>query len=306
MKTSEARRAPHQQPPKRRRRGPVLLAMLIGLGGGLLVSMPLADWLGGASLPENPRITNPFAAWSGIGDQNILVLGTDVGGGNTDVIATLRINGGITSITQVPRDTYIEAEGYRPTKINALYSLGGTDLLERELSRKMGQPITHHVVVNLNAIRRISDALGGIDVDVPKRMRYTDRSQGLSIDLQPGPQRLKGNDLEGFLRFRHDEWGDIGRIERQQLALKALFRKLTRPENLVRLPVLLAAGGNDVKTNLGPMELGGLITAMGTTELKTERLGGRPFMLDGISYWEADWPRPAGEGDGSFDNNYVY
>jgi LCP family protein required for cell wall assembly len=284
----------------------VLLAMLIGLGGGLLASMPLADWLSGTALPENPRITNPFAAWSGIGDQNILVLGTDASGANTDVIATLRINGGITSITQVPRDTYIDPEGYRPTKVNALYALGGTELLERELSFKMGRPITHHVVVNLNAISRISDALGGIEVDVPKRMRYTDRSQGLSIDLQPGPQLLRGNDLEGFLRFRHDEWGDIGRIERQQLALKALFRKLTRPENLVRLPMLLAAGGNDVKTNLGPMELGGLITAMGSTELKTERLGGRPFMLDGISYWEADWPRPAGEGDGSFDNNYVY
>ncbi|QNI71142.1 cell envelope-related transcriptional attenuator domain-containing protein [Cyanobium sp. NS01] len=306
MKTSEARRAPHQQPRQRRRRGPVLLAMLIGLGGGLLASMPLADWLSGTALPENPRITNPFAAWSGIGDQNILVLGTDASGANTDVIATLRINGGITSITQVPRDTYIDPEGYRPTKVNALYALGGTELLERELSFKMGRPITHHVVVNLNAISRISDALGGIEVDVPKRMRYTDRSQGLSIDLQPGPQLLRGNDLEGFLRFRHDEWGDIGRIERQQLALKALFRKLTRPENLVRLPMLLAAGGNDVKTNLGPMELGGLITAMGSTELKTERLGGRPFMLDGISYWEADWPRPAGEGDGSFDNNYVY
>ena len=130
--------------------------------------------------------------------------------------------------------------------------------------------------------------------------------ESIYIDLQPGPQLLKGNDLEGFLRFRYDEWGDIGRIERQQLALKALFRKLTRPENLVRLPMLLAAGGNDVKTDLGPLELGGLITAMGSTELKTERLGGRPFMRDGISYWEADWPRPAGDGDGSFDNNYVY
>ncbi|SBO42876.1 LCP family protein [Cyanobium sp. NIES-981] len=285
----------------------MLLAMLIGLGGGLLASMPLAEWLSGARLPENPRITNPFTAWRGIGNQNILVLGTDVGGGNTDVIATLRIEGGTTYITQVPRDTYIEPEGYGPQKINALYAIGGTDLLEQELSRKLGQPITHHLVVNLRAIRHMADALGGIEVDVPKRMRYTDRSQGLTIDLQPGPQLLKGNDLEGFLRFRHDEWGDIGRIERQQLALKALFRKLTRPENLVRLPVLLNAGGKDVKTDLGPMELGGLITAMGTTELRTERLGGRPFMLNGISYWEADWPRQqGGTADPGFDNRYVY
>ena len=137
-----------------------------------------------------------------------------MGGGNTDVIATLRIEGGITQITQVPRDTYIEAEGYRPLKINALYAIGGTELLERELSLKMGRPITHHVVVNLQAIRRMADALGGIEVDVPKRMRYSDHSQGLYIDLQPGPQLLKGNDLEGFLRFRYDDVFESGqRVE---------------------------------------------------------------------------------------------
>jgi anionic cell wall polymer biosynthesis LytR-Cps2A-Psr (LCP) family protein len=73
------------------------------------------------------------------------------------------------------------------------------------------------------------------------------------------------------------------------LALQALFRKITRPENLVRLPALLLAAGKDVRTDLGPMELGGLITRMGSTQLQTAHLDGRPFDLDGISYWEADW-----------------
>ncbi len=275
---------------KRGKRGPVLVAIVVGLGGGLLLSLPLWQWIASNPGLGSTSVTNPFAAWTGVGDQDILLLGTDVGGGNTDVIASLRVEGGTTRIIQVPRDTYIEAEGYGPHKINALYSLGGTDLVKRELSRKLGRPITHHVVVNLAAIRRMADAIGGIEVNVPKRMYYVDNSQGLTIDLQPGPQTLKGRDLEGFLRFRHDEQGDIGRIERQQIALQALFRKLTRPEHLVRLPALLAAAGKDLKTDLGPMELGGLITAMGTTELNTKRLGGQPFMLDGISYWDAEWP----------------
>ncbi|MCP9881162.1 LCP family protein [Cyanobium sp. Alchichica 3B3-8F6] len=290
-------------PRKRSRRGSVLVAICVGLGGGLLLAGPLWELLSENGAATNNAITNPFAAWSGITNLDILLLGTDVGGGNTDVIASLRVDGGITRITQVPRDTYIEAEGYGPHKINALYSLGGTDLVKRELARKLGRPITHHVVVNLAAIRRMADALGGIEVDVPKRMAYTDHSQGLTIDLQPGLQTLKGRDLEGFLRFRHDAMGDIGRLERQQLALQALFRKLTRPEHLVRLPVLLAAAGKDLKTDLGPMELGGLITAMGTTQLETKRLGGRPFYRNNISYWEADWPQPvldssAGYGSG--------
>ena len=282
------------RPRRRSRRGKVLAAIVVGLSGGLLLAVPLSDLLSGQTTKPNTAVTNPFAAWSGVGDQDILLVGTDVGGGNTDVIAALRVEGGVTRIIQVPRDSYIEAEGYGPNKINALYAIGGLDLLKRELSRKLGRPITHHVMVNLGAIRRMADAIGGIEVNVPKRLSYTDRSQGLYIDLQPGLQNLKGRELEGFLRFRHDELGDIGRLERQQLAWQSLFRKLTRPEHLVRLPALLSAAGKDLKTDLGPMELGGLITAMGTTELNTKRLGGRPFMRNGISYWDAEWPRSEG------------
>ncbi|MFN9907011.1 MAG: LCP family protein, partial [bacterium] len=124
--------------------------------------------------------------------------------------------------------------------------------------------------------------IGGIEVDVPKRMEYTDNTQGLYIDLQPGLQTLKGRDLEGFLRFRHDETGDIGRLERQQLAVQALFRKLIRPEQLVRLPVLVMLSGNDMQTDMGPMELGGLVTAISTTELKIRHLDGQPFDQGGV------------------------
>jgi LCP family protein required for cell wall assembly len=265
--------------------------MLTGLGGGLLLAGPLAEWISEQAGGERPAFVNPFAAWTdGVASEDLLLLGTDVGGGNTDVIATLRIDGGVTRITQIPRDTYIEAERYGPVKINALYALGGTDAIKREVSFRLGRPVRHHLLVNLTGIRTMADLLGGIEVDVPKRMAYVDNSQGLTIDLEPGPQTLRGRDLEGFLRFRHDEMGDIGRLERQQLALRALFRKLTRPDQMIRLPALLLAAGKDVQTDLGPMELGGLITAMGRTTLETRQVGGRPFDLNGISYWDADWP----------------
>lgn len=291
---------------RRGRLGPVLTAMAMGLGVGLLLSMPLSEWLSENPLGENQRIINPFAAWSRVGAQNILLLGTDEEGGLTDVIASVRIDGGTTKVTQVPRDTYIELDGFGPQKVNALYPIGGPKMAKRELSRRLGRPISHYLVVNLRAIRRMSDAVGGVEVDVPKRMYYVDNTQGLTIDLQPGLQTLKGRDLEGFLRFRHDEMGDIGRIERQQLVLHALFRKLTRPDQLVRLPVVLAAVGNDIRTDLGPMELGGLVTAMGTTKLQVERLDGHPFYLDGISYWEAYWPDPLERSDRDDGGRYSF
>jgi len=98
------------QPRSARRRAPVLIAVACGLGAGLLLAGPLAQLISArASAGSGGLLTNPFAAWSGgMGRQDVLILGTDVGGGNTDVIATLRIDGNRTSITQIPRDTYIE------------------------------------------------------------------------------------------------------------------------------------------------------------------------------------------------------
>jgi LCP family protein required for cell wall assembly len=264
--------------------------MVFGLGTGLVLARPLADLLSAQAGADGPAFSNPFAAWGqGIGRQNLLVLGTDVGGGNTDVIAVVHVGDGVTKVTQIPRDTYVEDPRFGPVKINALYSLGGVDAIKAELTTHLNRPIQHHLVVNLASIRRMADQLGGIEVDVPKPMVYTDRSQGLFIDLKPGVQTLRGRDLEGFLRFRHDETGDLGRMERQQLALKALFRKLAEPQNLVRLPALLLANSKDLQTDLGPMELGGLITSMGGTTLKAQRLDGRPFDQGGVSYWDADW-----------------
>ena len=124
-------------------------------------------------------------------------------------------------------------------KINGLLAAGGPEAVERELPRLMDRPIRHHIVVKLDAISTLADLVGGIEVDVPKRLYYVDRSQGLVIDLQPGRQLLKGKELEGFLRWRNDGRGDFGRFERQQLALKALFERIKQPQNLIRLPVRL-------------------------------------------------------------------
>lgn len=264
--------------------------MAFGLSGGLLLARPLADLLTIRSNDHRLALDNPFAAWgAGIGDANLLVLGTDMGGGNTDVIAVMHVADGVTRIIQIPRDTYVEDGRFGPGKINALYSLGGPEAIKAEISQHLNRPVQHHLVVNLAVIRRLADELGGIEVDVPKRMVYVDRSQGLFIDLQPGRQVLRGHDLEGFLRFRHDETGDLGRMERQQLALRGLLRKLSEPQSLVRMPALLLTLGKDVRTDLGLMELGGLLSTMRGTTLRAQRLDGRPFDRGGVSYWAADW-----------------
>ena len=294
-----------QQPSQGTPRRHIVLAVVVGLSGGLMLSVPLSRLINSepSSTAEQPvappqpaPLANPFAGWTGFGAREVVVLGRDRTGNNTDVIFTVRVNGTTTTITQIPRDSYIDAEGFGAMKLNALMAYGGVEAVERELSRLMNRPIRHHILVRLDAIETLANMVGGIEVDVPKRLYYVDRSQNLVIDLQPGPQVLKGKDLEGFLRWRNDGRGDFGRLERQQLALKGLFEQMKQPQNLIRLPALITAAGQALETDLGPMELGGLITAMGTTDLNASTLNAVPFYADGISYLDTEWPAKTSTG----------
>ena len=271
---------------KPRRRLPLIpFALGVALGYGL--AGPLPHLAGGAlaALLHGPTklagLVNPF----GLGDRQVLVLGTDKVADNTDVMFTVQVKDGTTRVTQVPRDTFVESDAYGVTKANALFALGGPDGVKREVGQLVNAPVERYLKVNLRAVQRLADALGGVEVDVPKRMYYVDNSQGLYIDLYPGRQLLKGEALEGFLRFRHDELGDLGRMERQKLVLREVFRKLVQPSTLAQLPALLKIAGDDVKTDLSPVEMGQLLTAMAGSKLTTNQLAGRVFWQDDLSYW---------------------
>ncbi len=248
-----------------------------GLAGGLMLSVPFA------------RI-HPLSGWWGLGVGEVVVLGQDAAGTNTDTIFTVKVQPGSTTITQIPRDSYINPDGFGAMKINGLLTRGGPEAVERELTRLMNRPVRHHVVVSLQTLPLLANLLGGIEVDVPKRLYYVDRSQDLVIDLQPGRQVLRGKALEGFLRWRDDGRGDFGRLERQQLALKGLVERLRQPQHVVRIPLLLSVARTQIQTDLNLLQMGALLTAVMITDLNTERLRATPFSLGGVSYLETIWP----------------
>ena len=98
---------------------PVAAAVVAGLSGGLILSVPLSRLITAPAstedeplaLPQPAPLANPFAGWTGFGAGEVVVLGRDRSGSNTDVIFTVRVDGTTTSITQIPRDSYIDAEG---------------------------------------------------------------------------------------------------------------------------------------------------------------------------------------------------
>ena len=281
-------RPPTARPTKQKRRPLVPFVLGIALGWGMAGPLPHLAGAAMAALLKGPQslgaLVNPF----GLGDRRILVMGTDKVAGNTDVMFTVQIKDGKTLLTQVPRDTFVESQQYGVLKANALYNSGGIDAVKQELSNLLHAPVDRYVRIDLQAVKSLGDAIGGVDVDVPKRMHYVDNSQGLYIDLYPGIQRLKGEQLEGFLRFRHDEMGDLGRMERQKLVLAEVFKKLGQPSTLAQLPGLLKVAGADIKTDLSGLEMGQLVTAMAGTKLATNQLAGRIFWQNELSYWMPD------------------
>jgi LCP family protein required for cell wall assembly len=220
-------------------------------------------------------------------------------GENTDVMFTVRLDGDITHITQVPRDTFIESPQLGVVKANSLFALGGIQTAKDEVGQLLSAPIDRYLKVNLDAVSKLAEALGGVEVDVPKRMYYVDNAQGLYIDLYPGRQLLKGKELEGFLRFRHDEQGDLGRMERQRLVMAKVFSKLADPATIARLPALLEIAGNDMVTDLSPIEMTQLMSALGRTKLSTQRVPGRLYWHNDLSYWmpNSNQVHPSGNGD---------
>ena len=220
--------------------------------------------------------------------EPILVLGSDQVSGSTDVMFTVRVGDGLTRVTQVPRDTFVETPTLGVQKVNALYATAGIEATRKEVSRLVGTPVEKYLKVNLRAVERVAEALGGVEVNVPKRMYYVDNAQGLYIDLYPGRKILKGRELEGFLRFRHDEEGDLGRMDRQRLVINEMFGKLVRPATLVQLPALMKIAGEDIDTNLSPLDLSRVIGLMGQSKLSSQRLPGRLYWQDDLSYWMPD------------------
>jgi LCP family protein required for cell wall assembly len=190
----------------------------------------------------------------------------------------------------VPRDTRAEIPGHGEDKINAAYAYGGPRLTIQTVERLLGVKADFYVKLGPQSFTHLIDAVGGIDIDVEKDMKYTDTWGGFTIDLKKGYQHLDGQQATGYIRFRHDAMGDIGRVERQRKVMQVLLHQLKQPSTVLAAPKLLEAFSKNTQTDLTPVELM-------TLGLFVLRSGGSPLQestLPGTfapSYWEPDLPK---------------
>ena len=217
----------------------------------------------------------------------------DVGRSDTLMIATLDPDKNQAALLSVPRDTRVKIKGHGFDKINAAYAYGGRKLTQETIESLLNTHIDHYIKINVHGFTKIIDALGGIDIDVEKRMYYEDPwddDGGLYIDLQPGMQHMDGKTAITYVRYR-DEEGDIGRIKRQQNFMKAVMDKLVSPTIIPKLPAIVSAVFDSVETDMSVSEI---LSFLGTLQdakdngLKSEMLPGKPVYIEGISYWVPD------------------
>ncbi len=226
---------------------------------------------------------------------NVLIVGLDNvdGGSRTDAIALAIFdaeNKGL-RIASIPRDSRVYIPGRSWDKINHAYVYGGINLLRETLVNLTGIPIDYFVKVNYKSFPRIIDAIGGVDIYVEKKLQYNDYSGKLFINIQKGQQHMDGKTALGYVRFRHDPLGDIGRVKRQQKFIDIVMQKLKSPLIITKIPTLVNEVIDAVDTDLAPLEA--LKLMQFANNIPPERI--TMFMAPGkvgfnknVSYWILD------------------
>lgn len=273
-----------------------LALSLFGLSAGVYVRVAQGGKIGGV-------LTLPFTrpAFEGKKQFTILLLGLDQkdrlnphSPQRADSILLLKVDLIEKNLKglSIPRDSLVTIPGLnREDKINSAYAYGGVDLMKQTVTMLTGVPVDYYVVSEVAGFEKLVNLVGGIEIEVEKDMDYDDNWQDLHIHLKKGFQHLNGKEAMGYVRFRHDAQGDMGRMARQQKFFIALAQKALSPVNWPKLPQLIREARKAVDTNLLAPDL--LYLAHTFRDLKPEdvqleTLPGTPGRVRGISYWIID------------------
>ena len=234
--------------------------------------------------------------------QNILLMGIDAANVNenpfkgnrsdTMLLVSIAPYGKNINVISIPRDSKVYLAGKNRTdKINHAFAYGGAKLAVRTVEETFGVKVNNYLAISNAGVIKMIDTLGGLPIYVEKNMKYDDFSAKLHINLKQGNHILTGKETEGYLRFRHDSFGDIGRIRRQQWFFNALIARMKDPTVIVKLPELLKIMPEYIQTDLSGYDLAkylGMAKNVDTSTIQVATIPGAPSTKGVISYWIVD------------------
>lgn len=220
---------------------------------------------------------------------NVLLLGIDADstvGSRTDTIMVVSFDpGGEEAVMlSVPRDTYVNIEGYGYDKINHAHSFGGIPLTLETVEKLLGLEMNYYARINLQGFEAIVDLLGGVVIDVEPEIARVEPS------LRSGSQRLSGREALSYVRVRK-VGSDFGRIQRQQEFLLAVARQSLNAANVTKMPRFVNLLGDNLITNIPPLkmpQLGQKLLRINLDSVKSGYLPGEDAYINGIYYYILD------------------
>lgn len=265
-----------------------LIIILVALIGGLIYYLYTND-----NEDAAPTVTTQQS-----NAINIMIMGVDrraddVGRSDTLMVLTYNPADKKASLLSLPRDTRVHIEKNDYDKINHAYAYGGHELTKKTVEAFLNVPVDYYVMIDVHAFEKIIDAVGGVDIDVEKRMYYEDPwddDGGLVIDLYPGKQHMDGKTAIQYVRYRDGE-GDIGRITRQQKFIKAFMSQIISPSILPKLPEIIQNISSAIQTDMPIDKMISLMTDLPTVQqngLNSTMVPGKPAYIEDISYWIPD------------------
>lgn len=265
----------------------ILLAALSVATWGCSVWLRIYDNPGIANSSPLPQASNPNQEKN---ITNILLLGLDQSRADTIMVMSVNEDAGKVSLISIPRDARVEIPGRGQDKLNHVMGYkDGIMQMKSTLEGLLGVPLQHYVFTNFEGFASLVDILGGVEVDVPRRMVHL--SVKNPINLRAGKQLLSGEQALQYVRFRSDAEGDFGRMRRQQEFLKLVSAELLRPRTLLKLPRLLEEAATHIRTDMSLQQLLAFsrrAAKLNLEEVVTVTLPGQGININSVSYVRLD------------------
>lgn len=231
---------------------------------------------------------------------NVLLLGVDDGDSEADKSEPKRTDAMLllsfdpknnkVALLSIPRDTKIVIMGHRdPQKINAAYTFGGVVGAKQAVANLLNVPIHYYALANWQGFIDFVDLIGGVDLYVEREMKYEDPYADLVIDIKPGSQHMDGKTAGKYVRFRSDELGDIGRVQRQQKFMKAAAKQMFSLQNVTKAGTIYKSLEKYIQTDMDTLTMlraANSFKFFGEDRLRSCMLYGEFEDTPSASYWK--------------------
>ena len=130
--------------------------------------------------------------------------------------------------------------------------MGGPELLRQTIKENFNIDTKYYAIIDFDGFKHLIDEAfpKGVEIDVEKAM-----SAYIDVPLEPGLQRLNGEELLSYVRFRHDAMGDFDRVKRQQKAMKEVASQFASLQTISKLPKLVGTMQPFVNTNMNTSDI---------------------------------------------------